>query len=105
MCRVEQAVKRINLRKRRGEAKGSVSTPTHDGERLKREMARFCAKRRLGRLEAMLHLAEAEAKRARWGRRTRRREVRMYYCRDCRTYHTTSKRNWRNDVSNRLAAI
>ena len=71
----------------------------------KGETARLCTKRRLGKVEAMFHLADAEAKRARWERRTRRCEVRMYYCRDCRAYHTTSKRNWRNDVSNRLAAI
>ena len=45
-------------------------------------------------MEAMFQLAVAEAKRARWGRRTRRREVRMYYCRHCRAYHTTSKNNW-----------
>jgi len=76
-----------------------------EGKRLKGEVARVCAKRRLGKVEAMFQLAVAEAKRARWGRRTRRREVRMYYCGHCRAYHTTSKNNWGNDGSKRLAAI
>ena len=72
---------------------------------LKGEVARVCAKRRLGKLEAMFHIADAEAKRTRWGKRTRRHEVRMYYCQHCRAYHTTSKNNRGNDGFKRLAAI
>ena len=105
MCRVEQAVKLINLRKRRDEGNTCVSAPRPDGQRLKGETARLCTKRRLGKLEAMFHLADAEAKRTKWGKRTRRHEVRMYYCQHCRAYHTTSKNNRGNDGFKRLAAI
>ena len=41
--------------------------------------------------EGDVPLAKAEAKRAVWGRRTRMREVRMYYCQQCRATHNEQK--------------
>lgn len=53
--------------------------------------AKVCAKRRFGKVEAMLFLSDAQTKRIRFGPRTKRRESRMYFCETCKSFHVTSK--------------
>ena len=60
-----------------------------------------CTKRRFNKLEAMIFVAQAEMQYKKRKGRSKRRECRYYYCKECNAYHMTSKFNTlKGDVSN-----
>lgn len=54
-----------------------------------------CSKRKLDRATAEYIVATN----ARLKKPKRRKEVRCYYCKKCRAYHTTSKEEWTEDYA------
>ena len=50
-----------------------------------------CTKRKFSKFEAMLFLAQASMNRKRRKGKSRRKECRYYYCKQCNAYHLTSK--------------
>lgn len=60
-----------------------------------------CTKRRFNKLEVMIFVAQAEMQYKKRKGRSKRRECRYYYCKECNAYHMTSKFNTlKGDVSN-----
>jgi len=49
-------------------------------------MNKKCSKKKLDKLTAMWIVAQGKN-----GNRPRRKEIRYYWCIDCKSYHTTSK--------------
>lgn len=49
-----------------------------------------CNKRKFSKFEAMLYLVNSEFKDKQKKGRTKRKECRYYYCRQCNAYHLTS---------------
>ena len=56
-----------------------------------------CNKRKFSKFEAMLYLAQASMSYKKRKGRSRRRECRYYYCKECNAYHLTSKERKFND--------
>lgn len=49
----------------------------------------MCNKKKLDKIKAMLIVANSQK---RTQKNFKRKEIRVYFCRECKTYHTTSKR-------------
>lgn len=54
---------------------------------------RRCNKKKMTKFEAMLYLANSDLKYKQSKGRTKRRECRYYYCKQCNAYHLTSMSN------------
>lgn len=50
-----------------------------------------CNKKKFTKFEAMLYLAQASMNYKKRKGRSKRRECRYYYCKQCNAYHLTSK--------------
>ena len=60
-----------------------------------------CNKKKFTKLEAMMYIAQAEMQNKKRKGKSKRRECRYYYCKECNAYHMTSKFNTlKGEVSN-----
>ena len=50
-----------------------------------------CTKKKFTKLEAMMYISQAEMQYKQRKGRSRRRECRYYYCKECNAYHLTSQ--------------
>lgn len=50
-----------------------------------------CTKRKFSKFEAMLVLVQAEMRYKKKNGKSKRKECRYYYCKQCNAYHLTSK--------------
>ena len=54
-------------------------------------MMKKCTKRKFSKFEAMLVLVQAEMRYKKKNGKSKRKECRYYYCKQCNAYHLTSK--------------
>lgn len=52
-----------------------------------------CNKNKFTKFEAMMYIAQAEMLNKKKKGKSRRKECRYYYCKECNSYHLTSKYN------------
>ena len=67
-------------------------------ENIDKYMNLKCTKKKFSKFEAMLSIYKAEYIRKRRHNNTKRKEIRYYYCKECKCYHLTSQKRRENDL-------